>query len=447
METNKKNLLLFPKYRQISYDFLFFYTINVLFLTQVKGLTVATVVLAETLYSVFGVLFQIPAFHIITKIGRRKGTILGNFLNCLYLIFIITFCNQNWQLYLTEIFAAMGFALKDTAENSILNESINITQAEKSRVFSRIQGKAISRYYFWSAISLILSGFLYNINKFIPITLSLIITIITLFLSTRLHEPVVISIVKDDEGNDVVEEKSTDEMEDTVSIKEALKFAFKSARCRCLLLYTGIIFGIKIVLITLEVSLLEDLNVSSVFIGILFAILNIVSSISSTIQNVFQQKFKNRTLAVIGISIAVSCILAGLFAIAKLPLYITVALIALTYIVKYSAIGLYDVFTTKYLSNFTNEKIDTQLFTIHNILDSLFSAILGFMVSIIVSYIDTAHTYIIFGIISLVLLLGMLKYMSKRVGLDPTKYSDYEKQYDKTDEAKGENADFSEHIA
>jgi hypothetical protein len=68
METNKKNLLLFPKYRQISYDFLFFYTINVLFLTQVKGLNVATVVLAETLYSVFGVLFQIPAFHVINKI-------------------------------------------------------------------------------------------------------------------------------------------------------------------------------------------------------------------------------------------------------------------------------------------------------------------------------------------------------------------------------------------
>jgi len=341
----------------------------------------------------------------------------------------------------------MGFALKDTAENSILNESINISQAEKSKVFSRIQGKAISRYYFWSAISLILSGFLYNINKFIPITLSLVITVITLVLSTKLHEPVVISIVKDEDGNDVVKEKTTDEIEDSVSIKEALKFAFKSARCRCLLLYTGIIFGIKIVLITLEVSLLEDLNISPIFIGFLFAVLNIVSSISSTIQNVFQQKFKNRTLAVIGISLAVSCILAGTFAVLELPLFITVALITITYVVKYSVIGLYDVFTTKYLSNFTNERIDTQLFTIHNILDSLFSAVLGFVASFIVSKLDTAHTYIIFGIISLGLLLLMLKYMSKRVGLDPIKYSDYEKQFDKVEECSDDSDNVSEQIA
>ena len=36
METNDKNLKLYPRYRRLARDFLFFYTINVLFLTQVK---------------------------------------------------------------------------------------------------------------------------------------------------------------------------------------------------------------------------------------------------------------------------------------------------------------------------------------------------------------------------------------------------------------------------
>ena len=164
MDSKAKNVKLFPKYRQISRDFLFFYTINILFLTQVKNVSPANIVLIDTFYSLFVVIAQVPASFIVDKIGRRKGMILGNILNCIYLILIITSKNL-YSLILAEITSSIGFSWKDIAEPAILNESIDLQKEEKSKNFARIQAKAISGYYFFAAISIAISGFLFEINR------------------------------------------------------------------------------------------------------------------------------------------------------------------------------------------------------------------------------------------------------------------------------------------
>ena len=93
METNDKNLKLYPRYRRLARDFLFFYTINVLFLTQVKKIDMSAVVLVDTFYSLFVVILQIPISLIIDKIGRRKGIIIGNLCNVIYLILVMNSSN------------------------------------------------------------------------------------------------------------------------------------------------------------------------------------------------------------------------------------------------------------------------------------------------------------------------------------------------------------------
>lgn len=120
MKKENKNLKLFPKYRRISRDFLFFYTINVLFLTQIKKIDISDVVLVDTFYSLFVVIAQVPATTLIEKIGRKKSMILGNFLNAIYLFLVINASNL-FNLIIAEITCAMAFALKDVAEHAILN--------------------------------------------------------------------------------------------------------------------------------------------------------------------------------------------------------------------------------------------------------------------------------------------------------------------------------------
>ena len=419
MDSKAKNVKLFPKYRQISRDFLFFYTINILFLTQVKHISAADIVLIDTFYALFVVIAQVPASFIVDKIGRRNGMILGNILNCIYLILIITSKNL-LSLILAEITSSIGFSLKDIAEPAILNESIDLQKEEKGKKFAKIQAKAISGYYFLSAISIAISGFLFEMNPYMPMFLSLLITIISLIISTRFTEPNLSK--KINKKSHVMKE---------VTLKDSIKFSFKSKRCRCLLLFSAVFFAIVTVLATYEIALIEDLEIESKYIGIMFAILNIVSALASRKQNIFQKQLKNRTLTFLGYAIVISCIVAGATAIfASINILVVMAIIVVMYSVKYIAVGLYNVLIIKYLSNFTNSQIDTKIFAINNFVSSITAVFLGIAASRLIEILPMPIAMISFGMISFIIMSILLIYMKNKVGLEPRMYSELELKYD-----------------
>ena len=175
---------------------------------------------------------------------------------------------------------------------------------------------------------------------------------------------------------------------------------------------------------------LEELKISSSYIGIIFAVLNIVSAIASRKQNLFQNKFKNKTLTILGIVLTTSIIFSGLIAISKLPIVLVITIIIIMYIAKYISVGLYNVLLIKYLSNFTNSKIDTKIFAINSFITSIMSVLFGIYASKLISIMNTANSMIIFGLTSLVTITVVLIYMKNKVGLNPKKYSKLELQYD-----------------
>ncbi len=415
METNKKNLKFYPKYRQFARDFLFFYTINFLFLTQVKHVSMSAAVLIDTFYALFVVLFQMPVSSIIDKIGRKKGIIIGNICNAIYLTIVILSTNLT-QLIFAEILSATGFAFKDIAETALLNDSIEETKDKKSKIFAKIQGRAISGYYVLSAISMIAAGFLYDINPYYPMIISLLIVIMTLIMSTKFYEPVV---------------KKVEEKKDKVSIKEAIKFSFKSKRCRSVMLFSGLFYGVICVLATYEIGLVEELHVPTGYIGIMFALLNVVSALSSHSQNKVHTTFKNKTLLVLSMIISIVCILSGFVAKLEISPLAILSILALLYILKYWVVGVYSVLISKYLSNFTNSLIDSKLYAINSFVNSIVSAILGVAASVLVNYISIPDAMMIFGVTILVLFTILLIYIKDKFGLKPEEYSEYEIQYDK----------------
>lgn len=46
-QMRKRNMKLFPTYKKLAWDYIFFYTINFLFLTQVKEIPPADIVLID----------------------------------------------------------------------------------------------------------------------------------------------------------------------------------------------------------------------------------------------------------------------------------------------------------------------------------------------------------------------------------------------------------------
>lgn len=116
----KTNMKIYPTYKKLAWDYLFYYTIDFLFLTQVKNLSSADVVLASSVKALFGILLQIPANIIVEFLGRKNSAILGNILNCLYIVMFMMTGNI-YDLIFAKFISSLAFSLKEIAEPSILN--------------------------------------------------------------------------------------------------------------------------------------------------------------------------------------------------------------------------------------------------------------------------------------------------------------------------------------
>ena len=418
----KRNMKLFPLYRAISFDYLFFYTINFLFLTQIKNISPSAVVLEDAFYSLFIIIFQIPAALLIDIIGRKKSMLLGNLSNVVYILLVL-FSDSLFDLIIAEIFASIAFSLKDVSDLSLLNESIP-QASTKSRIFAKLTSKGLSGYFVLNSISLMISGFLYTINGYLPIIISLCIVILSFLISTAFIDPISENIK---ENNDKLKKSKKDKVKETfkTSVQDLInsfKYILSSKRLRSLILFSSIMYGVITVLASYQVSLLEEIGLPASVIGIIVAFLEITASISSKKQEQFHNKFRNKSLSVLGITVSLACILAGFAGYINNNIYIVsiIAIFALT--VKYIVVGIYQILIDKYYRNFTNEDIDSKIFSAKSLFNSISSTILGIIASILIGITNTKNSIIIIGFIFLLLFIIAIKYMKSRLGLHPDEY-------------------------
>ena len=404
----KHNMKLYPLFRMLSFDFLFFYTIDFLFLTQVKNISPAQIILVDSLYALFGIIWQIPANVILDKTSRKFSLVLGNFLNCVYILLIILSKNI-YHIAIAECVCSLGFALKDMASPAILNESIPETK-RRGHIFAKLNGKAISGYYILNAISLIISGFLFSMNGYLPISICFGITIFSFLLSITFIEP-----LKNKNLHLVENQTNLNSDEDEVSLREAFKFISKSGRLKSLILYSSLMSSFIAILTSSQVYLIEELNLNSGYIGIIFAFLGIISAIAAKRQNKFQEKFKNKTLTVIAIGISLSIMTSTIGYIFKFPIIITLIITVFCYSIKYAANGIYQVLILKYLSNFANESIDSKIYSIQLLSVSICNAILGIAASYLFDYIESYYAMLILATCFLVLFIFSLIYMINKL--------------------------------
>ena len=88
-ERRKRNMKLFPIYKMLSWDLLFYYTINFLFLTQIKNISASDVVLTDSIYALFVMILQIPINIMIAFLGKKKSIVIGNLSLVAYIVIII----------------------------------------------------------------------------------------------------------------------------------------------------------------------------------------------------------------------------------------------------------------------------------------------------------------------------------------------------------------------
>ncbi len=414
MKARKQNMKIYSLYRAISADLIFYYAIEFLFLTQVKHISSSDIVLGQAFYAVFMIIFQIPASIIIDQIGTRKCIILANIFNSIFVILIMC-CQNLGTLIFAQFISSICYSLKDISDSALIQYSI--PETKKSReIFSKLEGKGLKNYYLLNAITSACSGFLYVINPYIPIIGSLCFSLLATFISLGF--------------SDIEKEKNKKEkttinkyMKDLI---QEIKFIIKSQRLRSLFLYGGIAWGIFCLMSTYRASLLVDIGTSEEIITIIAAILGIASSVGSKRQIQFHNHFRNKSLATILWITTVSILIAGLTGVIHISYSISLVIITICFIAIDFVKGMSGVLSTRYLGNFADEKILTQIYAGNAISRNIFRASISFLGSYLLRITNTANSMILVGILLLITVLGLISYMKTRLGLKPEEYHENE---------------------
>ena len=122
-KAKKINVELYTRYKTFSWDLLFYYAIIFLFFTETKGINAADVLLAESFYPIFKIIFLIPATILIGSLGKRKSLMVGNsFIAAAIFTYIIG--NSYIFIIIGELLSAIGFIIKGVCESNILYDSL-----------------------------------------------------------------------------------------------------------------------------------------------------------------------------------------------------------------------------------------------------------------------------------------------------------------------------------
>lgn len=401
----RNNRNLYPIYSSIGLDYMFYYGIKVLFLSQVKGITDAQIVLATSFYSLFAILMQIPITVLIHKIGKRRGLILGNLINA-FAMFLVIICPDFGFYIFSEFFSSIATSIKSITEASILDLSIPKFN-KKGEFYTKLKRNGYSKYCYMYATSTLIAGLLYNVNPYIPVIFCLGCCILATILSCSFAE---------------IKENKEESEDYILELKKSFKFIFKSNRLRPLLAMLGLIWGLRNLFDTYHVILLKEINISSTVIGILLAVLQLNRGTMSRFAGKLNTKFKNKTLTLMALMLTLSFILTGLVAILKVNIIVLLMIVLMTGVVSSGIEGMYQILNSKYLNNFSTSKMVSKIYGANTIMNNLLRMIVAFVGTLVLDNFNIKHTMIIVGMIFTAIVYLLYVYMKTRVGLKPDKY-------------------------
>lgn len=411
---NEKNIKLFPIYKLFSYDLLFYYATSMLYLNQVKLISVSDILLLSSIYCAFQFTFQVPVTLVVDKLGYRRCMILGNILCTIGILFYIIGSSFGFIVF-GDLNLALGFALKGVSESPFI---FTVMKKEGLKdMVSKIEAKGSSLYFVVEAGASILSGYLFLLSPYLPISFCLLSMLTATILSFKFNDT-------------YITRPEPASMADAISdMKNGFTFIFHSDRLKSILIYSCVLTGILSVASSFSKAYLTDLEVSSKMFGLIFAWLNIASAIGSAMQEKFESKRKNKTLSYIAVIFTSVFIFIGLAYIIGFNSSILIAIGIIVFTIQNFFKGGYRVLVKKYLSNFTTSAIRSKIMSIYYLVETFGTTVLLFLASRTISVIDIGTSYIVSGVLFLLMMLLILDYMRSRFGLKPEQYRDKDINY------------------
>ena len=370
--------------------------------------------LTDGLYPIFKIILNIPGTAIIEKIGKRKSLLLANLCLAIYLIALI-FTTNVLSLVFAYIIMAFAFTIKNIAESNLLYDSFSHKKQKSRQIYAKSEEIGARNYYYLDGISSLAIGFLFIINGYLPIIISLIFAIIAIIVTTGFKE--VQSIEKEKAKS--IFEKFKDYKEE---LQTSFKFIFKSHRLQAIMIFTLFFSGFIYASYTLRESMLSELNVAPQYFSIIIASLTIISGIFASLQKVVHNKFRNKALTFIVTIYIPTFFIVGLISLLNINFYVKLSIILAMYVIQYAMQSPYETLFSVYIKNFTEDDMRIKIASAFNLVKSISQIGIALISSCLLSLYTVANNFVIMGIAFFVIMFIILIYMKPGFGLKPEEY-------------------------
>ncbi len=188
MVVNKKRIVLsnkiYPLFAGLSGDLIFYVTINTLFLTEVKKFSALEISSLTTISLLVMIILNPLVIKIINKIGALNSVKVGVML--LFLgAFLITVGNNYFTILIGSILYE-AYAYFKKMDTIILRNNLSFLN-EKDK-YLEYESKGSLVFAVVTMLPALISGFLFNLNPYLPMIGCLIFCVINLFLVNFLYE-------------------------------------------------------------------------------------------------------------------------------------------------------------------------------------------------------------------------------------------------------------------
>lgn len=376
-----RSIKIYPVFYGLTADIIFWIIINTLFLTTVKGLNPSQINSIEAIGTSIGIIFQLFLIKIVRKIGNINSVRLGTILLFLSVLLNTISTKYIWFL-IAELCYAIGFVFK-YMDNVILIKNLNYLN--KSEEYIKLQIKGSTIYSTITLIISLISGFLFNINPYVPMIINLIICFVNILLTYYIYE---VPINKKEE------------------IKSNKKIVFNKKIVLLLLLY-GLFYsmidcGQKNSKLFIQLNMQEFLSLDKV--AIYMSIFIFISRISRLISNLgfikVYNKLKNKTIFLLEslLILSFALLLVGNFVGFNM---LGILIMAFGFFLYLLIRDPFDNYIRKTLFDNSKEEVHDKIMNYLTLSRKIFSLIYSFTVSLMLVNLNYIYVMTLFLILSI----------------------------------------------
>ena len=216
----KRSIKLYPIFYAFSADLIFFVPIDTLYLNLVKGMNAGQI----SAMTMIGLLVCILAKNTIVKIANKIGNANSIKVGALMLLVasvILTFGKSFFSLVMYKITYKIAFMFWDLTSILLRNDLIYLNKQDK---YFSVRNKAKVMYGITTMITALISGYLFNLDKYLPMYISIILYFITFIISFAFYE----EKVKDEKVKEENDNKQTNIKNKKISITSTIFFIILS---------------------------------------------------------------------------------------------------------------------------------------------------------------------------------------------------------------------------